>query len=265
VLYIEGDVSVLKRPQIAIVGSRNPSKTGVELAERFAAELAGAGFVITSGLALGIDYASHSAALRQGGMTIAVLGSGLSVIYPKRHGDFAKRVAQQGALVSEFPPTTPPRARHFPQRNRIISGLSLGVLVIEAALQSGSLITAHFANEQGREVFAIPGSIHNPLAKGCHLLLRQGAKLVESVHDIYEEFAPALCQALVSQTKLPHSSAALDKERRKLVECLGFEPTSIDKIVERSRLSAERVAVLLLALEMEGWVARGPGGYTQSE
>jgi DNA processing protein len=188
-LFVQGNVDLLNRAQIAIVGGRYPTEQGASTAYAFAQELAAHGYVITSGLALGIDGASHRGAL-QGGKTIAVLGSGIQQMYPKQHTDLAAQIAQCGALVSEYPLQTKPKAYHFPQRNRIISGLSLGVLVAEAKLKSGSLITANLALEQGREVFAIPGSIHNTLAKGCHHLLRQGACLVEKTTDILNELPP---------------------------------------------------------------------------
>jgi DNA protecting protein DprA len=186
-LYVRGDPSVLSLPQIAIVGSRNPTPTGRENAHDFAAHLATCGLVITSGFALGIDAASHEGALAAGGKTIAVCGTGLDVDYPKQHRGLAEAIARSGALISEFPVGTPALKSNFPRRNRIISGLAVGTLVVEAAPQSGSLITARLAGEQGREVFAIPGSIHNPLARGCHQLIRQGAKLVETGADIFAE------------------------------------------------------------------------------
>ncbi|HLB57464.1 MAG TPA: DNA-processing protein DprA, partial [Gammaproteobacteria bacterium] len=186
-LYVRGDVNLLSQSQLAIVGSRNPTAVGNQMAEDFAYSLTKAGLVVTSGLALGIDAASHRGALRATGKTIAVFGTGLKHIYPRSHRSLAEDIAEQGALVSEFPPDESPKAKNFPRRNRIISGLSIGVLVVEAVLRSGSLITARYAVEQGRDVFAIPGSIHNPLARGCHALIRQGAKLVETAEDIVEE------------------------------------------------------------------------------
>ncbi len=186
-LYVHGSVSLLSEPQLAIVGSRNPSSSGEQTAIDFARHLAAAGLVITSGLALGIDAASHRGALDVDAPTIAVMGTGLDRVYPARHRDLARQIAEQGSLVSEFPIGTPPKPENFPQRNRIISGLSLGTLVVEAAIRSGSLISARYAMEQGREVFAIPGSIHNPLARGCHHLIRQGAKLVETAEDVIDE------------------------------------------------------------------------------
>lgn len=189
-LYVMGNRRVLSRPQLAIVGSRHPTPMGGENARAFAKSLAGAGLVITSGLALGIDGAAHRGAVEAGGKTIAVVGTGLDRVYPPRHRDLAHDIIRHGALVSEFPLGTPPKPENFPARNRLISGLSLGTLVVEAALQSGSLITARLATEQGREVFAIPGSIHSPQSRGCHALIRQGAKLVETAQDILEELGP---------------------------------------------------------------------------
>jgi DNA processing protein len=189
-LYVMGDRRVLARPQLAIVGSRNPTPVGRENARAFAKSLAEAGLVITSGMALGIDGAAHRGALEAGGQTIAVAGTGLDRVYPPRHRDLAHDIARHGALVSEFPLGTPPRPENFPVRNRLISGLSLGTLVVEAALQSRALITARLATEQGREVLAIPGSIHSPQSRGCHALIRQGAKLVETARDILEELGP---------------------------------------------------------------------------
>ncbi|MHB8744379.1 MAG: DNA-processing protein DprA [Sulfuricaulis sp.] len=189
-LYVLGDRCLLARPQLAIVGSRNPTPMGRDNARAFAANLAGAGLVITSGLALGVDGAAHRGALEAGGKTIALAGTGLDRVYPSAHRDLAHDISRHGALVSEFPLATPPRPENFPRRNRLISGLSLGTLVVEAALQSGSLITARLASEQGREVFAIPGSIHSPQSRGCHALIRQGAKLVETAQDVLEELGP---------------------------------------------------------------------------
>jgi len=189
-LFVRGDPAVLSRPQLGIVGSRNPTPGGRSLAEDFARSLSRCGLVVTSGMALGIDAAGHRGALRGGGTTLAVAGTGPDRIYPARHRDLARAIVEQGAIISEFAPGTPALPSNFPRRNRIISGLSLGVLVVEAACRSGSLITARLAAEQGREVFALPGSIHNPLARGCHHLIRQGAKLVEDIEDIVEELGP---------------------------------------------------------------------------
>jgi DNA processing protein len=262
VLYVRGDPAALGNLQLAIVGSRNPTRGGLENARAFAAHLAGAGLTITSGLALGIDAAAHEGALAAGGTTIAVTGTGLDRVYPARHRELAHRIAGQGALVSEFPPGTPPRPAHFPQRNRIISGLSLGTLVVEAARRSGSLVTARHALEQGREVFAIPGSIHNPLARGCHALIRQGAKLVETADDILEELG-ALAVAVTADATAPDAPAGageLDPEYRRLLDALGHDPLPIDELVARSGLTAESVSSMLLILELQGYVAPEAGG-----
>ncbi len=265
VLFVQGDPGVLSLPQLAIVGSRNPTAIGRETATQFAGHLARAGLVITSGLALGIDAASHRGAVEAGGRSVAVLGSGLDVIYPRENESLAAAVAASGALVAEFPPGTPPLKAHFPQRNRIISGLSIGTLVVEAAMRSGSLITARLAGEQGREVFAIPGSIHNTLARGCHRLIRQGAKLVESADDIFLELGALLAglkQDVDSEAtdKKEVFSSELDKDYEILLDALGFEPASIDTLVARSGLTADAVASMLLILELEGRVEQQPGG-----
>lgn len=265
-LYVRGDASSLLLPQLAIVGSRNPTPAGRENAASFAAHLARCGLTITSGLAIGIDAASHQGALEGGGATIAVCGTGLDIDYPRSNAALAEAIANRGALVSEFPIGAPPIKANFPRRNRIISGLSLGTLVVEAAVQSGSLITARLAAEQGREVFAVPGSIHNALARGCHLLIRQGAKLVETADDIFTELR-SLAGAL---TPSPHesgtagrrenSTSALDKEYEILLDALGFEPAGVDVLIARSGLRADAVASMLLILELEGRIESYPGG-----
>ena len=260
VLFIRGNKEILGNPQIAMVGSRNPTAGGRQNARQFARELAAAGWTITSGLALGIDAESHRGALEAGGITIAVAGTGLDRVYPASHKELAHQIARQGALVSEFPPGTGPKPEHFPRRNRIISGLSLGTLVVEAALRSGSLITARHAAEQGREVFVLPGSIHNPLSRGCHALIRQGAKLIENIPDILEEFGPLLPPVDATAPAAPAEIATPDHEQRRVLECIGFEPTTIDAVVERSGLTAERVSSILLVLELHDHVASMPGG-----
>lgn len=263
-LFVHGAIPLLHTPQLALVGSRNPSRAGEETAFEFARVLAAAGLTITSGLALGIDGAAHRGALAGAGQTIAVLGTGPDRVYPARHRDLAHAiVAGGGALVSEFAPGTPPLPGNFPRRNRIISGLALGTLVVEAALKSGSLITARSAAEQGREVFAIPGSIHNPLARGCHRLIRDGAKLVETAQDILEELAPQLRAALV-EPAAPAASFHLDDDYRKLLDCVSFAPTPVDLLVERSGLTPEAVSSMLLLLELEGYVAYVAGGYSRT-
>lgn len=264
-LFVHGDPEVLRTPQLAMVGSRNPSMSGIETAREFAYHLAASGLSITSGLAIGIDGACHSGAMEAGGITIAVTGTGLDRVYPASQHELAHKIAEQGALVSEFPPETQVRPGNFPRRNRIISGLCLGTLVVEAAHKSGSLITARLASEQGREVFAIPGSIHNPLARGCHRLIRQGAKLVETAGDILEELAPLLRDLEPLPPHADNSEAVyqqrkLDPEYQLLIECMGFDPVQIDLLIERSGLTAEVVSSMLILLELEGHVSSAPGG-----
>lgn len=260
-LFVAGGKELLARAQLAIVGSRNPTPAGTENARAFARALTRAGLVVTSGLALGIDGAAHRGALDADGRSIAVFGTGLDRIYPAQHEELASRLLRQGALVSEFPLGTAPKAENFPRRNRVISGLSLGTLVVEAALQSGSLITARCAAEQGREVFAIPGSIHSPLARGCHALLRDGAKLVESAQDIIEELG-----ALAALTASPLAEAeepALvpgDPQQTALLAHIGHDPVSVDTLVERSGLTAHSISSMLVEMELLGIIAACPGG-----
>jgi DNA processing protein len=265
VLYVEGAVAALSLPQLAIVGSRNPTPIGRDTAAQFAQHLAAAGLAIASGLALGIDAAAHRGALSAGGCTLAVLGCGLDTIYPRENADLARQIAATGALVSDLPTGAPPLRQHFPRRNRIISGLSVGTLVVEAALQSGSLITARLAGEQGREVFAIPGSIHSPLSRGCHRLIRQGAKLVETADDIFAELGALLAglrpAASVEATDAEEDSGpALDKDYEILLDALGFAPATVDTLVARTGLKADAVASMLLILELDGRVAQQHGG-----
>jgi DNA processing protein len=268
VLYACGQREILKSVHFAVVGSRNPSVDGKRLAQEFSAKLVNCGMSITSGLALGIDYCSHIGALDANGNTVAVLGNGLDMIYPVRHIKMAQRMMESsGLIISEFPPGTKPLPGNFPRRNRIISGMSVGVLVVEAALQSGSLITARHALDQGREVFAIPGSIHNPLARGCHALIQQGAKLVVDVHDILEELAP-LVQALVIPEQNIRSGdieqIKLDEDYKLLLDNIGYEPVTIDNIIDRTRLTADVVSSMLLILELKGIIEVKPGGmYTR--
>ena len=265
ILYVDGDPAVLSEPQLAIVGSRNPTVAGSETAHAFAEFLSTAGLTIASGLAEGIDAAAHRGALAGGGRTVAVCGTGLDLVFPREHAALAREIAVHGALVSEFPIGTPGRRANFPQRNRIISGLALGTLVVEAARRSGSLITARYAGEQGREVFAIPGSIHNPLARGCHALIRQGAKLVESAEDVLAEL-PALAGALreirgpATTARAKIAADELDKDYKILLDALGFEPASLDRLVERTEFAAESVASMLLILELKGLVTACAGG-----
>src|SRR3989344_8527823 len=262
-LHVIGDRRLLSIPQLAIVGSRNPTPMGRENARAFAKSLAGAGLVITSGMALGVDSAAHRGAMEAGGKTIAVAGTGLDRVYPARHRDLAHDIAKHGALVSEYPLGMPPRPENFPVRNRLISGLSLGTLVVEAALRSGSLITARLATEQGREVFAIPGSIHSPQAKGCHALIRQGAKLVESAQDILEELGPLAGVALQAVHETTPSAPRLDATMVTLLEHIGHDPVSIDTLIERSGLTADAVSSMLLQMELNGLVSSCPGGKVQ--
>jgi DNA processing protein len=268
-LFVRGDPAHLSVPQLAMVGSRNPTPAGRDNATSFAAHLARCGLGITSGLAVGIDEASHRGALDAGGTTLAVCGTGLDIDYPAANAGLAVEIAQRGALVSEFPLGTPAVKANFPRRNRIISGLSLGTLVVEAAVRSGSLITARLAAEQGREVFAIPGSIHNPMARGCHRLIRQGAKLVETADDIFSELRAALrgivlpepAEAAPKRPAAPPAAApVLDKEYEILLDALGFEPASVDTLVTRTGLAADEVASMLLILELEGRIGACPGG-----
>ena len=268
-LWLRGRMELLEEPQIAIVGSRNPSHDGRDTARAFSGHLASAGLVITSGLASGIDAAAHEGALAACGDTVAVLGCGPDEVYPQANRALAARIAQQGLLVSEYPPGTPPLRHHFPARNRIISGLSLGVLVVEAAARSGSLITARLAAEQGREVFAIPGSIHNPMARGCHRLIREGAKLVETSNDVLGELAAQLGPMLRTKPHAPAQAAdapaapepeSLDPEYAKLLSSLEFTAVSMDRLMQRTGLTPEMLSSMLLILELQGAVEILPGG-----
>jgi DNA processing protein len=258
VLFVKGDPSVLTTPQIAIVGSRNPSAMGVKTALEFAQALAGAGLTITSGMALGIDAASHQGAIQALGHTIAVAGTGLDRVYPACHKQLARQIVDHGALISEFPPGTLAKASHFPRRNRIISGLCLGLLVVEAAQQSGSLITARLALEQNREVFAIPGSIHNPLARGCNALIRQGAKLVETAEDIFEELV--FYNQSHREIEQKNTQIGLDLEQQKLLNLIAYNPTTVDTLVQESGWSVDAISSMLLVLELKGYIAAAAGG-----
>lgn len=253
-LYAIGRVELLRGDSLAIVGSRNPTPQGRENAQAFATELARAGLTIVSGLALGIDGAAHRGALDAAGGTIAVVGTGLDRVYPKRHLDLARRIASEGLIVSEYSLGTPPLPPNFPLRNRIIAGMSRGTLVVEATLQSGSLITARLAVEAGRDVFAIPGSIHAPQSRGCHTLIKQGAKLVETAHDILEELRwPGLA---VAATPTATGKPAV---AHPILEAMGHDPISLDELVRRTGWSAAELNVRLLELELDGVVARLPG------
>ena len=250
-------------PHLAIVGSRNPTPQGEVNAREFAQTLAGAGLCVVSGLALGVDGAAHEGALRAGGNTIAVVGTGLDRVYPKKHLGLAHRIAQQGLLISEFPLGTPPLNANFPKRNRIISGLSQGVLVVEAALKSGSLITARLASEQGKDVFAIPGSIHSPQSRGCHWLIKQGAKLVETAQDVLEELRIAsfsLPESLPGATDDTDEAPATDGA---FMAALGFDVVSLDALQARTGLATPALQARLLELELDGQLARLPGGLFQ--
>lgn len=259
-LFCHGDASLLSRTQLAIVGARAATPVGRETAESFAAELTRSGLLITSGLAVGIDGAAHRGALAAGGATIAVCGTGLDRVYPARHRELAHEIAARGLLVSEFPTGVEPLADHFPRRNRIISGLARGVLVIEAAAQSGSLITARLALEQGREVFAVPGSIHAPLSRGAHAMIRNGAKLTESVADILEEIAPQLGLRF---TRAAPAAPKLPALQQRVLDALGFDATPFDRLVERLAVPVEALSETLLMLELSGRVASAPGGAYQ--
>ncbi len=256
ILYAKGQLAAFQQPRLAVVGSRNPSITGSENAKNFSKELAAHGVTIVSGLALGIDGQAHIGCVDAGGKTIAVLGTGINCIYPRRHNKLASEITRNGLLISEFPLNSPPIAGHFPRRNRIISGLSLCTLVIEAAIKSGSLITAKMALEQNRDVLAIPGSIHNPLARGCHYLLQQGAKLVTSVTDVLEELRIESHHFTTDKALFPLASG-----NENLVKFIGFELTSIDQIIVRSGYTVEQVTGELAELELQGAVKAVPGGY----
>lgn len=261
VLYLRGSAQVLHLPQIAVVGARRASRAGLDNAFAFARDLAASGFAITSGLALGVDAAAHRGALKSEGATIAVLGSGLDKLYPRRNVELAREIeANGGALVSELPLGSAADAMHFPKRNRIISGLSLGVLVVEAAVRSGSLITARLALEQNREVFAIPGSIHHPLARGCHQLIKQGAALVETSADIAAHLGGLLGEVaaqLVPDDKAPE----LEASQQQVIQALGGDPRSLDQLARDTGLEAGPLMAVLLQLELMGLLEQLPGGY----
>ena len=263
---MHGNPCSLADPQLALVGSRNPTQGGLGNARNFARALAEAGLTITSGLALGIDGAAHAGALEGGAPTIAVLGSGADIIYPRQHEPLARDITTRGALVSEYAPGTPAQRHHFPCRNRIIAGLTLGTLVVEASRSSGALITARRAGDYGREVLAIPGSIHNPMARGCHQLIRQGARLVEQASDIVQELAPQLGPFLTTvggdPGPPPGSSdalATLSGKQRELLKVMGFDPVGLMHLTKRSGLTAAELSSMLLVLELEGFVEALPG------
>jgi DNA processing protein len=264
-LYVVGNLGALNDPQLAIVGSRNPTAQGRDTAQDLAESLAGRGLAITSGLALGIDSAAHRGALMAQGITLAVLGSGADVVYPPSNRPLSVEIRQQGALVSGFPLGTPPRRENFPQRNGIIAALSLGTLVVEAARRSGSLITARQALDCGREVFAIPGSIYSPLSRGCHELIRQGAKLTETAHDILSElnfsafFAGQTAPSGGRERGVPRDTG-MDKAHKILLDALGFDPADLDVLVVRTGFKPAAVSSMMLILELEGHVQAAPGG-----
>lgn len=259
-LFLEGRREALATPGVAVVGSRSPTATGLALARRFAGELAAAGYPVVSGLAAGIDGAAHAGALAAGGPTLAVVGNGLDRVYPRSHHGLARALVERGLLLSEYPPGTPPLRHHFPRRNRIIAGLALGVLVVEAAPRSGSLITARLAAEAGREVFAVPGSILNPLAQGCHALIRDGARLVESLDDLLAELPARDGAHGHGSVDGGVAAAVADAVDRGLLRQLRAGPVSIDALVAASGLGAGEVAARLLALELGGHVSSDPGG-----
>jgi len=272
-LYIDGDPGCLWQPQIAVIGSRNPTAGGLDHTRDFATTLARQGMTITSGLASGIDTAAHIAALDAGALTIAVNGTGLDRVYPVSSRAVAERIRSQGAMISELPLGSPPRRQHFPSRNRIISGLSLAVLVIEAGLNSGTLITARKAAEQGRSVFALPGSLHNPMAKGCHRLIRDGAHLVETTADIMQELGPLAAELQMEirqrldqpdnhEENVTHRKQDLldDSDYRVVWETLGYDPKPVDLIIEQTGLGAREVSSMLLILELNGMVKKQGNG-----
>ena len=269
-LYVQGNPELLTDPQLAIVGSRNPTQGGKNNAYEFSKYLSSQGLCITSGLALGIDGYSHKGALDAQASTIAVTGTGLDRVYPAAHHGLAHAISEQGAIVSEYCIGTPIRAANFPRRNRLISGLSVGVLVVEAAIKSGSLITAHYAMEQGKEVFALPGSIHNPLARGCHHLIREGAKLIETADHILEDLTPVLTELLVQHDKESVNSQSstgeeVDSDQRQLLDAMGYDPVPIDQLVLRTGLTIDVVSSILLLLELQGYVsACGSGQYLRN-
>ena len=260
ILYAKGRIGLLDLTSLAIVGSRNATPQGLIDAKRFAEALASAGLTIVSGLALGIDGAAHEGALAAGpagASTIAIIGTGADVVYPAAHRSLAHRIAEEGLMLSEFPLGTTAHSHHFPRRNRLIAGLARGVLVVEAAPQSGSLITARLAAESGREVFAIPGSIHSPLSKGCHRLIREGAKLVESVADILDELRIPL------PSRTPKQVPAVDQSHARILDAMGFEPVAIDALADRLETSVTELASPLLDLELSGRLVRLPGQRVQ--
>ncbi|MES1977671.1 MAG: DNA-processing protein DprA [Pseudomonadota bacterium] len=268
VLYMMGTLAVpsaaaVAAPCIAIVGSRNPTPQGEINARQFAKSFGASGMCVVSGLAMGVDGAAHDGALLGGGTTIAVVGTGLDRVYPKKHLDLAHRIAAQGMIISEFPLGTPPLSANFPKRNRIISGLSQGTLVIEAALKSGSLITARMATEQGKEVFAIPGSIHSPQSRGCHWLIKQGAKLVENAEDVLEELQLPVTRQIEGDTDEDDEASEATPADQGFMSALGFDVVSLDALQARTGLPTPELQAKLLELELDGVLTRLPGGLFQ--
>jgi DNA processing protein len=263
VLFIRGDRSLLSSFQIAMVGARSPSPLALKTTKAFSKSFTNFGLTVTSGMALGVDQAAHWGAVEAGGKTIAVTATGLDRVYPASHKQLAGEIVKTGALVSEFPIGTQPQPGYFPRRNRIISGLSLGVLVVEAAIKSGTLVTARHAMEQGREVFAIPGSIHNPLSKGCHHLIRQGAKLIETAEDVLEDLGNLSLVALgdgVDGQKEESGSPVLQGDYAVVLEKIAFDPISVDDLKAETNFTVEEISSMLLVLELEGLVSSAPGG-----
>ena len=264
-LFVAGDIAALADPQLAVVGSRNPTHQGRETALEFSAYLGERGLGITSGVAEGIDACAHRGALRAAGVTLGVLGTGIDIVYPRCNERLYDEIQERGALLSEFPPGTPPRRSNFPRRNRVIAGLTLGTLVVEAARGSGSLITARLANDYGREVFAVPGSIHSPLSRGCHELIKAGATLVESADEILRElnFSPFFVNDFRTRSDgggLTRHASGMDKDHKILLDALGFEPVARDTLVLRTGFKADAVSSMMLILELEGHVQAAPGG-----
>jgi DNA processing protein len=272
-LFVAGDANLLWNPQIAVVGSRSATAGGIDNARDFSRALIAAGLTITSGMAEGVDAAAHIAALDANAPTVAVVGTGTDVVYPRRHEKLAARIREHGAIVSEFLPGTEARPEHFPRRNRIIAGLALGTLVIEAAERSGALITARLAGEAGREVFAVPGSIHNPLARGCHRLIRQGAALVEDAREVIAALAPVaaeladalrarLCEAApAAESQSPAANG--DPDHRRVLEALGHDPVAIDQLAQRTGLTVAELSSMLLLMELQGLVSAEHGRYAR--
>ena len=277
-LFVAGDPALLWHPAVAVVGSRSPTAGGRDNAAAFARALAGSGLAVVSGLARGVDAVAHEATLKAGGLTVAVLGSGIDRVYPAANRALAGRIAASGVVVSEYPPGTPARAGQFPSRNRIVAGLALGTLVIEAAMRSGALITARLAGDAGREVFAVPGSIHNPMARGCHRLIRSGAALVESATEVIDTLAPMaerLGEALQARLDAPMNAAGpvattaggadppVDPDYKKLWKAIGHDPTGMDLLAERTGLTATRLSSMLPLMELEGRIVAEHGRYSR--